>query len=203
MRFQLDNRSADGHYAGIFPQFQAPRISAPSISVPAAAFPRQRKSAAPVFRVSEWPMAHFARIERQHQRNAAQVLAPHGLHHREWRMLAIIDEMGSAGVTPLAERAVIERSTIGKLLVRLEHKGLVMRVAAGADTRANPVKLTARGRALLARSVDLIRQLFEQYRQKMTAADYAALMTLTAQFRRGVERVAALKHHKEGESEDE
>lgn len=148
-------------------------------------------------------MAHFARIERQHQRNATHVLAPHGLHHREWRMLAIIDEMGVAGVTELAERAVIERSTIGKLLMRLEQKGLLMRVAAGADTRTNPVRLTARGRVLLAKSVELIRQLFEAYRQEMTAADYAALMKLTAQFRRGVERVAALQHNEEREANDE
>jgi DNA-binding MarR family transcriptional regulator len=166
---------------------------------------RKRKdpNANPVFRVSEWPTAHFARIERQHQRNAAHVLAPHGLHHREWRMLAIIDEMGVAGVTPLAERAVIERSTIGKLLVRLEEKGLVKRVVAGDDSRANPVELTARGRALLAKSVSLIRGLFEQYRKEMTAADYAALMKLTAQFRLGVERVAALQQQTKRDIEDE
>ena len=148
-------------------------------------------------------MAHFARIERQHQRNASRVLAPHGLQHREWRMLAIIDEMGVSGVTALAERAVIERSTIGKLLVRLEGKGLVTRAAAGGDTRTNPVKLTARGKALLDTSVDLIRRLFEQYRQAMSDADYAALMKLTARFRQGVELVANLRHDPERESEDE
>ena len=175
----------------------------PAISTAATARKRKDLAAAPVFRVSEWPMAHFARIERQHQRNAAHVLARHGVHHREWRMLAIIDEMGVAGVTELAERAVIERSTIGKLLMRLEQKGLLVRVAASADTRTNPVKLTARGRALLAKSVALIRQLFEQYRQKMSNADYAALMQLTAQFRLGVERVAALQDQAERESDDE
>ncbi len=170
--------------------------------MPAA--PRKRTTAAaPVFRVSEWPIAHFARIERQHQLNAARVLAPHGLQHREWRMLAILDEMGISAVTALAERAVIERSTIGKLLVRLEAKGLVMRVAAGGDTRTNPVKLTAAGRTLLTKSVESIRQLFEQYQWDMTSADFAVLMKLTAQFRRGVERVAALQKSKGRGTENE
>lgn len=156
-----------------------------------------KKAATPVFRVSEWPIAHFARIERQHVRNATRVLAPHGLHHREWRMLAIIDEIGTTSVTVLAEQAVIERSTIGKMLMRLEQKGLVERVDAAEDGRASPVRLTLAGRALLAKSVKLIQQLFDQYQACMSSAEYSEMMRLVVVFKRGVDSVAISKGEKD------
>ena len=136
-------------------------------------------------------MAQFARIERQHQRNAAPLLAEHGLQLREWRMLAIIDELGTAGVTRLADEAVIDRSTIGKLLVRLQTKGLVLRMSTVDDGRASPTTLTEQGHELLARTAPLMRSLFERYRQQMAPGDYAELVKLTREFGRGVDRVAA------------
>jgi MarR family transcriptional regulator, lower aerobic nicotinate degradation pathway regulator len=131
-------------------------------------------------------MAHFAYIERQHQRNASRVLEPFGLKHRDWRVLMMIDQAGTVSVTTLAEVAVVERSTIGKLLTRLKGKGLVADATPTRDARVNPVRLTAGGRALLNKTTPRIVDLFERYRGNMTKADHASLMRLTAQYRQGV-----------------
>jgi DNA-binding MarR family transcriptional regulator len=122
-------------------------------------------------------MAHFAYIERQHQRNASRVLEPFGLKHRDWRVLMMIDQAGTVSVTTLAEVAVVERSTIGKLLTD---------ATPTRDARVNPVRLTAGGRALLNKTTPRIVDLFERYRGNMTKADHASLMRLTAQYRQGV-----------------
>lgn len=147
-------------------------------------------------------MAHFARIERQHQRNASRLLEPFGLKHREWRMLTFISEFGTVGVTQLAEEAVIERSTIGKLLARLKAKGLVADARPTDDARVNPVQLTTRGRALLNKSTPLIVDLFEQYRVVLTRTEHAALMRLTALYRQGVFAVAGKSSGADANDED-
>jgi DNA-binding MarR family transcriptional regulator len=142
------------------------------------------------FKPFEWPMAHFAHIERQHQRNASRVLKPHGLKHRDWRVLIFIDQAGTVSVTTLAEVAIVERSTIGKLLTRLKVKGLVADATPTDDARVNPVRLTAGGRALLNKTTPLIVDLFERYRGNMTKTDHTTLMRLTAQYRQGVFEIA-------------
>lgn len=131
-------------------------------------------------------MAHFARIERQHQRNASRLLEPFGLKHSEWRVLVFIEQMGVVSVTTLAEEAVIERSTIGKMLTRLKAKGLVADAKPANDARANPVRLTPRGQTLLRKTAPLIVGLMERYRSAMTLAEHDTLMRLTAQYRHGV-----------------
>lgn len=129
-----------------------------------------------VFRVSDWPMGYFARIERLHMQNATLLLAPHGLHHREWRMLAILSDTGAIGVNQLAEQAAIERSTISKMIDRLEARGLVRRASARADKRSSLVVLTPKGRAKLAETIPLVEGLFATYLAGMSKSDYARLM---------------------------
>lgn len=139
-----------------------------------------------MFRVADWPMAHFVQIERLHQRNASRLLEPYGLPHREWRILAVLSEHSALTINQLAEAAATERSTMSKMLDRLEARGVVARSASDLDGRASPVVLTKDGIALLAQTIPVIQGLFETYRNGMARADYETFMRLLKDFRRQV-----------------
>lgn len=141
-----------------------------------------------VFRVADWPMAHFVQMERMHQRNATRILEPWGLPHREWRILALLSEHGAIGINQIAEQAGIERTTASKMLDRLEAKGLLARVTSEDDQRTTPVTLTAQGKRVLAATIPRIQSLFEQYRRGMAAGDYATLMQLLLDYREQIDR---------------
>lgn len=131
-------------------------------------------------------MAYLARIERQHQRNASRLLAPTGLHHREWRILAIVNALGSAPISQVADDAVVERTTLSKMLDRLEARGLIRRDTHEADRRASAVSLTPQGQDFLAETLPLILGLFDQYRRAMPEQEYQQLMRLLKAFRSAV-----------------
>lgn len=116
-----------------------------------------------------WPIAWMARAERQHARNSTALLKPLGLHHREFRVLAIIGRKPGVSVGVLADAAVLERPTLSKLLDRLEASGLVARGEHAADRRRAPLTLTEEGRAMLKAATPLVEGLFSRYCAQMSA----------------------------------
>jgi DNA-binding MarR family transcriptional regulator len=117
-------------------------------------------------------MAYFARAERAHQRNANELLRRFGLKHTEWRMLALAAEVGEVSVTELADKVVIERTTIGKAIGRLVEKGWLTKVACVDDARSVKVQLTVTGKKLVEDTSPLIFDLMRQYQRVFSEADY-------------------------------
>jgi DNA-binding MarR family transcriptional regulator len=135
-------------------------------------------------------MAHFARIERQHQANANALLKPHGLKHTEWRILALTDEFQAVSLTQIVEMVVIERTTIGKLIDRMVQKAWLNKEKSSADARTLRVTLSPDGRRLLRATAPAMRELMQFYAQALSEKDYAQLM---ANLRRYGEQVADFK----------
>jgi MarR family transcriptional regulator, organic hydroperoxide resistance regulator len=125
------------------------------------------------FDPARWPIAWMARAERQHARNATALLAPLGLHHREFRLLAFLGDGEAVGIGELAERAVLERTTLSKMFDRLEAEGWVERVASSGDRRRLPVRLTPAGRAKLEQATPVIEALFQRYQAGRPADEMA------------------------------
>jgi DNA-binding MarR family transcriptional regulator len=131
------------------------------------------EAAARRFDPARWPIAWMARAERQHARNATALLAPLGLHHREFRLLAFLGDGKAVGIGELAERAVLERTTLSKLFDRLEAEGWVERVASAGDRRRLPVRLTPSGRAKLEQATPIVEALFQRYQAGRPADEIA------------------------------
>lgn len=123
-------------------------------------------------------MAHFARIERQHQANANALLKPHGLKHTEWRILALTHEFSSVSLTQIVELVVIERTTIGKLIDRMVERGWLAKERSNADARTLKVSLTPVGQQLLRATTPSMRKLMHTYSAAMSEGDFERLMTL-------------------------
>lgn len=122
-----------------------------------------------MFNPADWPIAWMARAERQHARNATALLAPLGLHHREFRLMAILANSQGLTVGELAEQAVLERPTVSKMIDRLAAEGWVRRVEHPIDRRRTPLALTAEGQARLDAAVPIVEGLFSRYQQGIAA----------------------------------
>lgn len=121
-------------------------------------------------------MAHFARIERQHQANANALLKPHGLKHAEWRILALTDELQSVSLTQIVDLVVIERTTIGKLIDRMVERGWLDKAKSASDARAMQVRLTGQGRRLLRATVPSMLELMQAYSKPFSDPEFTRLM---------------------------
>lgn len=121
------------------------------------------------FNPDAWPIAWMARAERQHARNSTALLKPLGLHHREFRVLAIIGRKPGVSVGAVADAAVLERPTLSKLLDRLEASGLIARGEHASDRRRAPLFLTEAGRDRVRAATPLVEGLFRRYGLHMTA----------------------------------
>lgn len=74
-----------------------------------------------------------------------------GLNHTEARLLTLLHrEGGDAAQDVLSNMLHIDRSNAGRALKSLEHEGLIERYRHEADKRTNVVRMTERGRAMVA-----------------------------------------------------
>ncbi|HEY9412515.1 MAG TPA: MarR family transcriptional regulator [Jiangellaceae bacterium] len=74
-----------------------------------------------------------------------------GLDAAEYSLLVLIDESGEMRAADVAERFVLDKSTVSRQLAHVEAVGLVERVPDPEDGRARLVRLTEEGRTRLER----------------------------------------------------
>lgn len=73
-------------------------------------------------------------------------LRTYGLTISHWRVLAVLASARSVTINDLAAYAMIEQSTLSRLVMRMEADGLVGRERGEPDGRVVTVSMTARGR---------------------------------------------------------
>lgn len=95
----------------------------------------------------------------------ARALAPSGLEPTQFMVLSSCAVHGPVALSELAERLVMDRTTLSRNLQPLAKQGLVA-VAAGEDRRQRVVALTGAGRAAMARALPL----WEEAQARVTAA---------------------------------
>ena len=153
---------------------------------------KKPKGGPATFAPDDWPIAWMARIERQHARNSNALLAPLGLHHREFRVLAFLGTAPGVSVGDLAELAVLERPTVSKMVDRHVAEGRVERGTHAQDGRRAPLLLTATGRAKLDAAGPLIETLFRRYQDGMGQAQTHRLLQELQDFFQAVQNPLGL-----------
>jgi DNA-binding MarR family transcriptional regulator len=88
------------------------------------------------------------------------LLDPLGLTYPQYLVMLVLWESDGLAVSALGARLTLDSGTLTPLLKRLEAAGLVQRQRDRADERRVIVSLTAAGRALKARAVQVPRQVF-------------------------------------------
>lgn len=82
------------------------------------------------------------------------VLTRYGVGRSEWRVLAVLEELGELSVVDLAAAALSPQPTVTHALRRLEERGLVQRTPGTADRRQRFISLTATGSTLTTTLID-------------------------------------------------
>jgi DNA-binding MarR family transcriptional regulator len=83
--------------------------------------------------------------------------------------------MGAVRVTELAEGAQVTQQAMGKMLKELERMGYVSRDIDSGDKRAKEIRLTERGVALVADSLEVVDEVHQYYAHKIGNQQFGKL----------------------------
>ncbi|WLQ37652.1 MarR family transcriptional regulator [Streptomyces castrisilvae] len=112
-----------------------------------------------------------------------RALAPVGLTHAQYSLVASLLGMERAGLRPsqraLAEHTGLEALYVSKLARGLAAAGLVERAADPSDSRAVQLSLTEEGRAAASRAVEVVRQLIDELLAPLGGLDGPATEAFT------------------------
>lgn len=139
---------------------------------------RAKKTVDTVIAAADWPIQHCYRIERQHMLNSDWLLRKNGINHLQRRVLVCLVERNGRSVNEIAARCGFERTTLSKLLDRIESKGLVSRQVETKDRRRFRVVLTPKGRAIFAKSAPLVLGLFAVYFEAFSKAEMEGCVSM-------------------------
>ena len=83
------------------------------------------------------------------------LLSDHGLTYPQYLVLLVLWEKDAQPVNDIAKRLLLETNTVTPLLKRMEAEGMVTRTQGTKDARQTIVKLTAKGRGLQEKLMDV------------------------------------------------
>ncbi len=107
---------------------------------------RFREPTDAAFELHRWPFFWITRANDRYLRMLERHLKQHGLDVPSWRVLGQLHGDLSKSVGDLADEAIIKRSTMARIVHRMEDEGLVRTRARPTDRRVTEVRLTALGR---------------------------------------------------------
>lgn len=116
-------------------------------------------------------------------------LTNHGVARSEWRLLAVLEELGDLFVVDLAEAALSPQPTVTHALRRLEKRGLVTRTPGTEDKRQRVVTITPAGSELTTTLIDEAKRL--EAKALASAGDLSELVHRLRQLTADVEAAVA------------
>ncbi|GAB3809274.1 MarR family transcriptional regulator [Micromonospora zhanjiangensis] len=116
-----------------------------------------------------------------------RAVAPLGLTHAQYSLLASLSGMGRTGLRPsqrqLADHTGLEPLYVSKLARALESAGLVTRAEDPTDTRAVRLALTDRGTDVTRRAVTIVHQLADRLLSPLGGLDGRRTAAFTDELR--------------------
>ena len=130
------------------------------------------------YRITDYPMHYIAAIQRQNQINLGHSLRSSGLSVPMWRALAALYDGDNQTIGQIAEKAVLDRSSLGRLLEDMAREGLVERKSPPDDRRAVLIRLSPAGRGRFEASLVAARGHYRNLLHGFSAEEFATLMRL-------------------------
>ncbi len=129
-----------------------------------------------VFRLSTSPFYLIAHADFMYHDAMEKILAKHGITKSTYRILTVLREAQPCSVTYLADTALIKRTTVSRIIDRMNQMGLVSAGQGDEDGRVTEVRMTKEGRALLDQLTPIIARLFERATEGLTHAELTRLV---------------------------
>jgi len=105
-----------------------------------------------------------------------EMLRPTGIRGTQYSLLVVLKIVGPVLVTELAEKIVMDRTTLSRNLEVMEKQGLVS-VTPGEDRRTRKVMITEMGSTVLLDAYPLWQQAQAKIRESMSEERLQSLMT--------------------------
>lgn len=114
-------------------------------------------------------------------------LAPEGITHRQWQVLAWLALEGTLSQGELAERMEIEPATLVSVLNRMERNGWIVRRECALDRRKRMVEATPAAEPIWERGVVCARRVRERATRGFSERDRRELMRLLEALRNNLQ----------------
>jgi DNA-binding MarR family transcriptional regulator len=111
-------------------------------------------------------------------RTANEHLSPLGFQTRHYGVMAVLEAQDAPAQRTVADTLGIDRATVVGLVDDLDKLGLARRVKSTEDRRANVVRLTAKGRQVLARAHRLMAACEEEFLGVLPSAEQRELLII-------------------------
>ena len=128
---------------------------------------------------------HLSRAARIQERRLEEGLRTLGLTRTTWCILLALGNEGLAQPSEIAEFVGIDRTATSRALRAMEAQGLISRTAGNGDGRTTEVRITATGRARLARGTPMAEANNAVMHARLTPAETAELTRLLARLTEG------------------
>jgi DNA-binding MarR family transcriptional regulator len=173
MTTKTQARKTDGERA--VPQ-RMPKVSTSKSRAPKSPPLKPGATKTPPYRITDYPMHYFAAIQRQNQLNLARALRDFGLSVPMWRALAALHQKDGQTIGEIAQLAVLDRSSLGRLLDDMAKEGLVEREKLPDDRRALAIRLSAAGRRTFEASLPLAQHHYRNVLKGVSPEEFETLM---------------------------
>jgi DNA-binding MarR family transcriptional regulator len=130
------------------------------------------------FRVDAYPFYLLNRALGRYNVVIEAELRAIGIDIPTWRVLMILGETAPLAIGQVARSAVINLSTMMRIVARMAKAGLVATQPGAQDGRITEVLLTEAGRAKLAEARQVTAPIYARVIRGFSAADFGKLLTL-------------------------
>jgi DNA-binding MarR family transcriptional regulator len=96
----------------------------------------------------------------------------------QYSVLTALSEQGQSDQVTISREVGLERTTVAEVLSRLQGRGLVVRTKSDEDQRVKLVKLTRKGRALLAQMAQAVERAHDLTIEPLSKRDQKQLLLL-------------------------
>lgn len=132
----------------------------------------------PAFRLDRYPFYRLNRAVSRYNVIIEARLRTIGIDIPTWRVLMVLGEQAPRSVGQIADAAVINLSTMMRIVQRMVGAALVSITANSADARVTDVSLTPHGEAILAEARRLTAPIYGKLIAGFSARDFDRLLTL-------------------------
>lgn len=113
------------------------------------------------------------------------MLANAGVTEQQWRVLRVLEETGPTDATEIARRACLLMPSLTRMLQVMDRKGLTARSDHPSDRRKALVRITPRGRALIAANISESNRIFAEIEAEFGKDRIEALLDLLNELSEG------------------
>lgn len=131
-----------------------------------------------LFEVHSYPFFQLNRTTSRYNQMIEAELRTIDLEVPAWRVLMILGEQSPMPIGRIADLAVINISTMMRLVGRMKRLGLVASLASASDKRVTQLELTAEGKSKLQEARALTAPIYARAMKTLDDRDHAALLKL-------------------------